>query len=187
MDRSTRLGWGSTVVVGVLALAALVWGPPARATEPMGDLGVQLHLLDLVPGKGPVGPSMTGVARIEVLVQAFRETRDVELRILRPDGSAWSLKGRPLPSDRPFWHGPGGEPLEPGTNGQVVAARGAIRSTIVVPLEGASVHEIVVAVTGFVGDDPIRTSAVVRVPLGVDDDQPVDDGIHANFSLQEVK
>ena len=180
-------GTGPTAAFAALALVALAIGRPVSAAEPLGDLGVSLRLVEKDQGKGPKGPSMTGVARIEVQVEAFRATKDVELRILRPDGSEWEVKGRPLAAGRPSWTGPGGEPQEPGADGQTIPARGAIRTTIVVPLEGTSIHEIVVAVTGLVGGDAISTSAILRVPLGLDDNQPVDDGTHANFSMKGVE
>lgn len=182
-----RLWIGSAFVRAVIALAAVILARPISATEALSDLDVQLHIVDLSPEMGPAGSSMTGVAKIEVLVNALRETRDVQLRILRPDGSTWTENGRPFSIGRPAWTGPGGEPIEPGADGQSIRARGAIRSTIVVPLKGASVHEIVVAVTGLVGGDPISTSGVVRAALGDAPTQPVDDGTRANFFLTEGK
>ena len=151
------------------------------------DLGVQLRLLETVPGNGRGGPSMTGVARIEVLVEAFRATNDIQLSVLRPDGSTWNVKGHPFAVGRPLWSGPGGEPQEPGADGQTVPARGAIRTTIVVPLQGADIHEIMVVVTGLVGGEQIATEGVVRAVFGVQDNQPVDDGTQANFFLKEVE
>jgi hypothetical protein len=178
---------GTTVVLAVFALAASAIAQPVYATEGMGDLGLQLRLVETVPGKGPAGPTMTGVARIEVLVEAFRATDGVALRVVRPDGSAWTVKTRPFTSADLAWSDPGGEPLEPDADGPSIPARGAIRTTIAVPLEGAAIHEIVVTVTGLVGGEPIATEGVVRAVFGVPDNQPVDDGIHANFSLKEVK
>jgi len=169
------------------ALAAVTLVRPVSAAEALGDLGVQLRLIEMVPPNGPAGPSKIGVAKIEVLVDAFRATRDVQLRIVRPDGSTWKVNGRPIASARPDWIDLSGEPLEPGVDGPSVPARGAIRTTIVVPLEGAAIHEIVVAVTGLSGDDPIATSGVVRAAWGVPDNQPVDDGTYANFSVKGVE
>lgn len=130
---------------------------------------------------------MNGIATIEVLVEAFRATSDIQLRIERPDGSAWTVKARPFAAGPLDWTDPGGEPLEPGSDGVSIPPRGGIRTTIAVPLEGAAIHEIVVAVTGLLGGDLIATEGMVRVPLGVSDNQPVDDGIQATFSLKEVK
>jgi hypothetical protein len=178
---------GLLVICAGLALAAAVSGRPASATEPQGDLGVTLRLVEMIPPNGPAGPSKIGVAKIDVFVEAFRATRDIQLRILRPDGSAWNVKGRPIETVRPAWTDPTGEPLEPSTEGQAVQARGTIRTTIIVPLEGASIHEIVVGVTGLVDGNPIETSAVVRAAWGAPDNQPVDDGIHANFSVKGVE
>jgi hypothetical protein len=178
---------GSAVVLVALALVAVTVGRRVSAAEALDDLGVQLRLVELVPANGPAGPSKLGVAKVEVLVQAFRSTSDLELRILHADGSTWKVKGRPIESGRPAWADPSGEPLEPGADGLAIPARGAIRTTIVVPLDGAAIHEIVVAVTGLVGGEPIATEAVVRVAWGVPDNQPVDDGTYANFTVSEVR
>ena len=170
----------------MFALAALVPAGYMYATEAKGDLGLQLRLVDVSPQNGRGGPSMTGVARIEVFVEAFRATKDIQLSVLRPDGSTWKVKGHPFAVGRPIWSGPAGEPQEPGGDGQSVPARGGIRTTIVVPLQGADVHEIMVVVTGLMGGDQISTEGVVRAVLGVPDNQPIDDGVRANFSLQGV-
>jgi hypothetical protein len=177
--------WGGSALAS-LALGGVTLVQPVSANEALGDLSVQLRLVEMIPAKGPAGPGMTGIAKVEVLVQAFRQTSDIQLRILRPDGSAWRVKGRPIDAGRPDWTDPGGEPMEPGDDGQAVPARGAIRTTIVVPLEGAAIHEIVVGVTGLVGGDPIATSGVVRAAWGVPDSLPVDDGTEANV-LVKVK
>jgi hypothetical protein len=175
------------IAIATFVSAAATLARPASATEALGDLGVQLRLVEIVPGRGAAGPSMTGIAKIEVLVEAFRATNEIELRVLRPDGSAWTVKTRPYSTGPLAWSDPGGEPLEPGADGQSIPARGAIRTTVAVPLEGAAIHEIVVAVTGVVGGDPISTEGIVRAALGVPDNQPVDDGTYANFPLKEVK
>jgi len=170
----------------MLALAAVVPAGHSYATEAKGDLGLQLRLVDTAQGKGHVGPSMTGVARIEVFVEAFRAVKDIQLSVLRPDGSTWRVKGRPFRTGPLTWSGPAGEPQEPGADGQAVPPRGAIRTTIAVPLEGAGIHEIVVTATGLVNGEPVKTEGVLRVALGVPDNQPVDDGVHANFALKGV-
>jgi hypothetical protein len=61
-----------------------------------------------------------------------------------------------------------------------------MRTVIAVPLEGADIHEIVVKATGLMEGQPMATEAVVRAPLGVSDNQPVDDGVRANFALTGV-
>ncbi len=177
---------GTAAALAVPALVALALGQPASATEAKGDFGLTLRLVETAHGKGR-GPSMTGAARIEVSLEAFRATKDIQLSVLRPDGSTWTAKGRKFETGPLAWTDPGGEPQEPGADGQTVPARGMIRTTIVVPLEGADIHEIVVSVTGLAGGDRVSTEGVVRTALGVPDNQPVDDGIHANFSLKEVK
>ncbi len=178
---------GTTVILAAFAFASMTLGRPALAAESLGDLGVQLRLVELVPRKGPAGPSMTGLATIEVLVEAFRATNDIQLRVVRPDGSGWTVKTRPYSIGLLDWSDPGGEPLEPGAEGPSIPARGGIRTTFAVPLEGAAIHEIVVVVTGLVDGVPIATEGIVRAAMGVPDNQPVDDGTYANFSLKEVK
>jgi len=184
--RTQRTWPGTVVALATLALAAVVPATRALANEAKSDLGVQLRLLETAQGNGLGGPSMTGIARIEVFVEAFRATDEIQLSVLRPDGSTWKVHGRPFGVGRPVWTGPGGEPQEPGDNGQSVPARGGIRTTIVVPLQGADIHEIMVVVTGLVNGEPISTEGVVRAVLGVADNQPIDDGTYANFSLQGV-
>jgi hypothetical protein len=173
--------------LAMLALVAVVPARPALATEAKDDLGLQLRLVETSSQKGHGGPSMTGVARIEVLVEAFRATKDIQLSVLRPNGSEWTVNGRRFTTGALAWSDPGGEPQESDANGPSVPAHGAMRTTIAVPLQGAAIHEIVVTATGLVDGEPIKTEGVVRVALGVPDNQPVDDGIYANFSLQEVK
>jgi len=174
----------------VLAAAALVVSAGAResrASEAKGDLNLQLRLIETVPVRGSSGPSMTGLARIELLVDAFRQAREVQVAVERPDGTSWTFNGRPFNLRPDDWTDPGGEPLEPDGSGPVVPARGAIRTTIQVPLNGAMIHGIVVRVTALIGDETVTTEAYLTAALGVAPNLPVDDGTFATFSLQEVK
>jgi hypothetical protein len=181
IHRITRAGLGTAAALAMLALAR-----PVSATEGTGDLSLTLRLVETANGQGR-GPSMTGAARIEVVLEAFRATTDVQLSVLRPDGSIWTAKGRKFATGPLAWTDPDGEPQEPGADGQTVPSRGIIRTTIVVPLEGADIHEIVVSVTGLANGERVATEGVVRAALGVPDNQPVDDGNRANFSLKGVK
>jgi hypothetical protein len=184
----TRQGWGITAVV-VLALAALAptLTRPVFANEPLNELSVELRLVETTPGKILTGASATGVARIEVLVESRQETNDLELAVLRPDGSVWTVKGRPFAIGRPDWSTAGGTRMEAGVHGVSVPARGGLHTTIAVPLEGAALHEIIVAVKGVSGGAPIASEAAVRAALGVPDHRPVDDGTYAHFPVKEVK
>jgi hypothetical protein len=172
----------------MIALAAVVPFTTAFANEAKDDFALQLRLVETSAQKGHVGPSMTGIARIEVFLEAVRATRDIQISVTRPDGSTWVSKGRRFATGVLDWRGPGGEPLEPQEPGAgpVLRAHGGMRTLIAVPLEGADIHEIVVKATGLMEGEPIATEAVVRAPLGVPDNQPVDDGVHATFSLQGV-
>lgn len=177
-----RLG----TAVALIALAAVVPVLTAFANEAKEDFALQLRLVETSAQKGHVGPSMTGIARIELFLEAFRATRNIEISVLRPDGSAWVVKGRRFETGPLDWRGPGGEPQEADADGPILSARGGMKTMIAVPLEGADIHEIVVKATGLMESDPVATEAVVRAPLGVPDNQPADDGERATFSLQGV-
>jgi len=187
MHRSKRQGWVLTVILGLSAFAATIGVRPASATEPMGDLNVQLRVVEIVPGNRAAGPEMMGVARIEVFVEALRAASDIQLNVVRPDGAAWVGPKGSFTSGELDWSDPSGAPVRLGSRGPSVPSRGAIRTRIVVPLNGAGVHEIAVTVTGLSGGKPIVTEGMVRVALGVAGNGPVDDGEYAHFPLQEVK
>lgn len=179
-------GWSVVVVVAALAGSALTLTRPVLANEPLNELAVDLRLVETTPGKTLSGSSATGVAKIEVLVEARETTSDVELRILRPDGSDWTVKGRPYAAT-PEWATPAGARLEAGAHGVSVPAGGALRTTLLVPLEGAALHEIVVAVNGVSRGVPIATEGIVRAALDVPENRLVDDGTYAHFPVKEVK
>jgi hypothetical protein len=174
-----------SILAAAVVLAAL--SPRAHALEAKADLNVELRLLQTVPGRVATGAEATGVARIEVAVDALRPTRDVTLRIEKPDGTPWTVKGRSFAVRPVGWTDAGGEPLEPGVSGPSIPSRGVIRTTIEVPLEGAALHEIIVRALGVTDAGTLMTEAVVRAPLGVTPNLPVDDGTFANFNLQGVK
>ncbi len=54
------------------------------------------------------------------------------------------------------------------------------------PLEGAALHEIIVRALGVTDAGTLMSEAVVRAPLGVTPNLPVDDGTSVNFNLQGV-
>jgi hypothetical protein len=112
---------------------------------------------------------MTGIARIELFLEAFRATRNIQISVVRPMGPSGSSKdadSRPV-----LWTGaaPAAEPLEPqeaDADGPILSARGGMKTMIAVPLEGANVHEIVVKATGLMEGDLVTTEAVLRAPVG---------------------
>jgi hypothetical protein len=189
MSRIQRPWPGTAIALAMLALVSALPAGHASASEAKDDFGLQLRLVETPQAKGRLGPAMTGIARIEVFVEAFRATRNIQLSVLRPDGSTWTVKGRRFTTGALDWSGPGGEPLEPqepDATGPTIRAHGGMRTMIAVPLEGAAIHEIVVTATGVVDGEPVKTEGVLRVALGVPDIQPVDDGVHANFGLKGV-
>ena len=173
-----------SILAAAILLAALA--PRAHANEAKADLNLELRLLETVPGRVATGAQATGVARIEVAVDALRPTREVTLRIEKPDGTPWTVQGRSFAVRPVGWTDAGGEPLEPAAGGPSIPGRGVIRTTIEVPLEGAALHEIVVRAQGVTDAGGLTTEAVVRAPLGVDPKLPVDDGAFVNFNLQGV-
>jgi len=182
-----RQGWSVVVVVTALAGSAPTLTRPVFANEPSNELAVELRLVETTPEKTLSGSSATGVAKIEVLVESRETTNDLELRLLHPDGSAWTVKGRPYAAARPDWATPSGERLDAGVRSVSVPARGALRATLLVPLEGAALHEIVVAVNGVSGGVPVATEGIVRAALGVPENPVVDDGTYAHFPVKAVK
>ena len=180
---TARLG----VVLAAFAIALGATPQPAQALEAKADLNVQLRLVETIPAAAKTGSSANGVARIDVLVDAFRLTNGIRLAIEKPDGTAWTFRSRPVTANNLTWTGPGGEPLEPDAEGPSVPARGAIRTSIAVPLEGAAIHEIIVKVLGTVGGEPIGTEGAIRVTFGVPDPITIDEDGVANFTMKEVK
>lgn len=186
MTHLTRLRGSACALVAAAAMVASSL-PGARASEPKGDLNLELRVVEIVPAQGASGSAPTAIARIEAVVDAFAATHDLELTIERPDGAPWTTKGRPVPLRQPSWTSPAGEPVSPGALGVAVPARGTLRALIEVPLEGAAVHEIIVRARGVAARGPVQTESMVKAALGVVPDLPVDDGATASFKLQEVR
>ena len=186
--KKNRTKFQPIMVWSILAAAVVLTALSTRAyaLEAKADLNLELRLLQTIPGRTATGAGATGVARIEVVLDALRPTRNVTLRIEKPDGTPWTVQGRAFAVRPVAWTDPGGEPLEPGVDGPSIPSRGVIRTTIEVPLEGAALHEIVVRALAVDPTGAIMTESVVRAPLGVDPNLPVDDGTYANFNLQGV-
>jgi hypothetical protein len=159
-----------------VALASL--GLQVRANESRANLNLELRLIEAAPAASTARSAPTGVARLEVTVDAFQDVHGLRLIVESPDGS--------LPEPGP-WLSTDGRTLQPTSEGVDVPARGTIRTTLDVPLQGLSVHEIVVRAVGRNAQGPISTEAVVRAPLGSVPSEPVDDGVYANFTVQGVK
>ncbi len=189
--RTSLFVWCARSILLALLVLPLIAGSgggfSAHAEEALGDLDLQLRLLDVLPGKG-TGAQMTGMASLEVLLLAALPTKDIRLTVEKPDGSVWTVRSGPFDPGVPVWSPPdGGEPLESGVEGPSVGARQSIRTTLVVPLEGAAVHEIIVKVTGLGPEGELVTEAMLKAPLGVELELPVDDGTTASFQMKEAK
>ena len=151
----------------------LLTASPLRATEGLADLEMQLRLLNVDRGKGN-GPDATGAVRIEVALTAAKETQFIELGVERPDGSVWMVGSRPLDLDRVQWRrADGSEPPRPSNDRAMARAGETLRAVVVIPLQGAAVHEIILRAKGFVREGRVSTEAMVRAPLGVEISLPI--------------
>ena len=157
---------------------------PALATEALGDLDLQVRLLDVTStGSGHFGDT-TGFARIEVVALAAVPVADLRVRILRPDGTTWMVASRPVHPGQPAWSRvDGGEPLEPDRGSVSRHARESARAILRVPLEGAAVHEVIVEILGDGPHGVLRTENMIRAALGVPLPVPDDDGNVATYRL----
>ena len=164
-----------------IACAAL----SARATEPKGDLALEVRVVETVVSKGALGRPLAGIARIDVALDAFREAEGVVLRLETPDGQPLAYRSRPVRLS-PAWRDARGVGLTPADRGIVVPARGRILTRLEVPLEGESVHRLVVKATAVSGAQEASTEAFVLVPLGDPKQNVKEDpatGL-ANFSVE---
>src|SRR5512144_1937275 len=85
--------WLCIFAVVLPALAASL-PCPSFASEALGDLDLRVRLLDVISqGSGRSG-DMTGAARIEVIAQSAVQVSEVQLRVLRPDGTAWMVRSQ---------------------------------------------------------------------------------------------
>lgn len=169
--------------VAVLAVAASSAPPLLHATEGRADLGVTLRLL----GTSPVHASgkMAGVARIELTVDAFRETEILSVDVVGPHGEPWgSRSGLRIPSSQ-AWTDATGRQVDTASKEARVAARGLLKTFIEVPLEGAGVHDVVVRVVGRSGGQMLEAEDALRVPYGVPR-VVQDDGTVANVPVREA-
>ena len=151
--------------VYVFLLAGLVTAGSSLATEPKGDLALEARVVETVMSRGALGLAPSGVARIEVALEAFRQADDVVLRLETPDGRPLTFRSRPIELV-PAWRDARGVGLAPGARGIVVPARGKILTRLEVPLEGVAVHRIVVKATAVSGEQEAATESFVLVPLG---------------------
>lgn len=174
------------LLLAIVGLAGTVI-PPASATDSLGTLDLRLRLLDVERGGGR-GPDQRGAARLEVVLWAAQETQSILLSVERADGSSWTVGGRAFDPEPILWRRADGSTPPAGTSGRpAAAARGVLRATVTVPLQGASVHEIVVRATGVTREGPATTEAMVRAPLGVTPPGPVHRDGYAIFEIPAVK
>ena len=175
-----------TLVLLAVPLFATPWGsPPAKASEASGDLDLQIRLLGVDKGNGR-GRDMKGAVRIEAVLVAAQATEKIRLTVEKPDGSSWMLGSHPFDPEPVTWRKlDGGEPQEASDGSPVVGPREALRTIVVVPLQGASVHEIILRVTASGALGPITTEAMLKAPLGVTEDLPVEQDGVATLKMKE--
>jgi len=174
----------SLACAGALALLAV---SPLRATEGLADLEMQLRLLGVDRGKGN-GPDTPGAARIEVVLTAAKETQFIELAIEKADGSPWVVGSRPFELDRVQWRrADGTEPPRPANDRPMARAGETLRAVVIVPLQGAAVHEVILRAKGFVREGRVSTEAMVRAPLGASLNLPIEKDGLAVFEPKKEK
>jgi hypothetical protein len=173
-----------TLVVLPLA-TALSGGFTAMAGEALSDLDLQIRLVGVEPGRGQ-GRDMKGAARIEAVLRVSQATESIRLTVERPDGSSWTVGSQPFDPEPLKWRTlDGGEPQEAESGRPMAGPHQALRTTLVVPLKGADVHEIVVRVSGVGPGGSLTTEAMLKAPLGVELELPVEkDGV-ATFKMKE--
>ena len=173
-----RVGAVLLTFLAVLLIAVVGGSLPTSAVEAIGDLDLQVRLVGANPDGGH-GPDLKGTAKIEAIVSVAGATSGIRLTVERADGSPWMVGSHPFDPEPVKWRKlDGGEPLESADGTPSSGARGSLRTTIVVPLKGADVHEIVLRVTGVGSDGRVTSEAMLRAPLGVQEDLPLEqDGV----------
>lgn len=168
-------------------IATLPGTPPVSASESLGDLDLQIRLMGVDQGKG-TGRDMNGAAKIEAVLTVAKATERIRLTVERADGSPWMVGSHPFDPEPVKWRKlDGGEPYESADGTPSVGARGALRTTLVVPLKGADVHEIVLRATAVGPDGAVTTEAMLKAPLGVQADLPVEQDGVATIKMKEGK
>jgi hypothetical protein len=174
-----RAGWAFAFFLALLTIPAAL-----QAGEPLGPLSLRMEVKD-VQADTRLAHAGEGIALLDAALQSFVPAEELQVRVLRPDGSAWAEIGR-TPRIWVLRPGPeGDEPLEAGpelSGALSMAAGEVLRLALEVPLLETAIHEIIVAVSGLgPGGEPLRTEAMVRAPLGVKAPGPKDDGEVAEF------
>jgi hypothetical protein len=187
--RVRTLAKGARAVALMLLAVPLIatpWGnPPASAGEASGDLDLQIRLLNVDRGNGS-GREMNGAARIEALLVVAQATEKIRLTVEKADGSNWMVGSHPFNPQPVSWRKPdGSEPQEAADGLPSVGPREALRTSVVVPLRGADVHEIILRVTAYTASGPITTEAMLRAPLGVQEELPVEQDGVATIKMKE--
>ena len=155
--------------LSALMVFAIVAASPLRATEPTGDLVVQLRLLGVESVKGR-DAAARGVARIEASLIVRKATEDIQLEVVTPDRSRGTAASKSFDPEPVSWRRVDGNELSRAPDGRLSAGAGEIARTILlVPLEGAKLHEIIVRVRGEGPDGPLSWSARLTAPLGIEE------------------
>ncbi len=174
-----RVAWVVMLVLG----AASPCTPPASASEALGNLNLELRLIDVRDEGSGTGGSAIAVARVEAVVSSFPAIRNIRLDFQKPDGTPWTLKGRPVDPGVLRWHrGGGGDPFDAGNGALSVGARDRVAAILEVPLEGTRVFEFVVRVLGEGRSGSLETEGMVLIPHGASIPQPEVKGDVAEFA-----
>jgi len=172
-------------LLAVPLIATPLGSLPASASEASGDLDLQIRLLDVDRGNGQ-GRAMSGAAHIEASLVVAQATERIRLTVEKPDGSSWMVGSRPFNPEPVRWlTADGSEPQEASEGLPSVGPRQILRTTIVVPLMGADVHEIILRLSASTASGPVTTEAMLRAPLGVQEELPVEQDGVATMKMKE--
>jgi len=149
--------------------AVMLLSPASFGTEAKSDLSIEVRLL---------GRPDSRMARLEVVVDSFREAHDLVLSVEHPDG-------RELARPRPDWVDARGVSLAPSARGIVIPARGRVLTRFDVPLEGEGRIPVVVKAKAVSGTEEASTEGVVFVPVTPTVEFQAIDGV-SNFPVKGV-
>jgi hypothetical protein len=153
-----------------LAAIFLALSSPASAGEVLGDLDLRLEVVEIRTNYG----QESGIAIIDVALEAFVPARDVRVELFRSDGTPSSPAVMPIDPGALSWTRAG--ETSPVILGNVLTlpARDRVVARFEVPFETAGVYEVVLKATGDSESGAVRTEAMALLPMGMDLARPVE-------------
>lgn len=163
---SRRLSW----IAVFLAAVVPALPSPASAGEVLGDLDLRLDVVEIRTDYG----QDSGLVVIDATLETFGPARDVRVELFRSDGTPASPAVLPIDPGVLSWRRQGD--ASPVTLGNVLTlpARDRVVTRFEVPFETSGVYELVLKAAGSSTSGPVRTEAMVLLPVGMDLVRPVE-------------